>query len=180
MRSSDVCNSALERQGWYQPLGGCETTVQCGLVWLQSYHLVRQPTWNWFYVVSTGLRVLIFRVCVSFVVSFFQITCRRSWTFPCCSDPWAAWSLVEVLRGDWMEGFSATMTKSIAAATLLPSCHSSLYSRPNSSTNAEEDQTDPRLRYWHNISTAGALVVKVNLSFIWTGYTWLVQRPLNT
>ena len=24
MRSSDMCNSALERQGWYQPLGGCE------------------------------------------------------------------------------------------------------------------------------------------------------------
>ena len=67
-----------------------------------------------------------------------------------------------------MEGFSATRTKSIAAATLLTSCHSSLYSASNSSaffTTAEEDQTDPRLRYWHNIiSTAEALVVKVNLS----------------
>ena len=69
-----------------------------------------------------------------------------------------------------MEGISATMTKSIAAATLLTSCHSSLYSASNSSTfftTAEEDQTDPRLRYWNNIiCTAGALVVKVNLSYI--------------
>ena len=69
-----------------------------------------------------------------------------------------------------MEGSSATMTKSIAAVTLLTSCHSSLYSASNSSaffTTAEEDQTDPRMCYWHNIiSTAGALVVKVDLSYI--------------
>ena len=53
-----------------------------------------------------------------------------------------------------MEGFSATRTKSIAAATLLTSCHSSLYSASNPSTfftTAEEDQTDLVLRYWHNI-----------------------------
>ena len=69
-----------------------------------------------------------------------------------------------------MEGFSATRTKPIAAATLLTSCHSSLYSASNPSTfftTAEEDQTDPRLHYWHDInSTAGALVVKVDLSYI--------------